>query len=232
MLIFQIQWNSDFFLFIFVIFIIQFYFIWDQIWQVFGNGELKGWPLWVNVSGCHMLDTPGSSQLHNGPITGHSWAHQPTWLHLCANMFKKGQNATYAVRKKCEKQPWEHQSQGTRKVRGAAGAEEEILLWITLEQVTTLQPAPWRTTHQSKCLFPEGTVNCWQSLLEQVILTGTVAHGGHTLEQVYPEGLKPMERTYTGARQTGKEEGTAESNCYGLVTTSCSPITPDPFGRG
>ena len=45
------------------------------------------------------------------------------------------------------------------------------------------------------------------------------------LEQVYPEGLQPMDRTYAGKGEKCEEEGAAERNCYGLTAVSHPPST-------
>lgn len=36
-------------------------------------------------------------------------------------------------------------------------------------------------------------------MLKQVLLKGSMAHGGHMLEQVYSERLLPVEKTSAGA---------------------------------
>lgn len=71
-----------------------------------------------------------------------------------------------------------------------------------------------------------------EPMQEQVLLTRTVVPGGLTLEQVYPAGLQPMERTHTGALCEGlqpavrthtgsgaqcEEEGVAGRKYYGLT---------------
>ena len=75
-------------------------------------------------------------------------------------------------------------------------------------------------------------------MLEQVLLTGTAAGGESTLDQVYPEGLQPVERTRAGAVLEGwqpmgkthvgagekcEEEGAAERNCHGQAASHYSP---------
>ncbi|KAK4816491.1 hypothetical protein QYF61_017452, partial [Mycteria americana] len=52
---------------------------------------------------------------------------------------------------------------------------------------------------------------------------GTVAHGALTLEQVYPEGLQPVEGPHTGAGEKCEEERVAKGSCYGLPVTPHSP---------
>lgn len=53
---------------------------------------------------------------------------------------------------------------------------------------------------------------------------GTTACGEPSMEKIYLEGLQPIERSH--AETGGKcevEEGAAERNCYGLITTPHSP---------
>ena len=49
--------------------------------------------------------------------------------------------------------------------------------------------------------------------------------GGLTLEQVYPEGLQPVERTDAGVGEKCEVEGVAERSCYILTAT---PQCPSP----
>lgn len=60
---------------------------------------------------------------------------------------------------------------------------------------------------------------------EQVLLTGTVAHGESTLERVFLEELQPVERTHAGAGVKCEEEGVSERNCY-VLCTDCNPPFP------
>jgi len=45
----------------------------------------------------------------------------------------------------------------------------------------------------------ETAASAEEPMEEQVLLTATVAHGGPTLDQVYPDRLQPMEWTHAGA---------------------------------
>lgn len=55
-------------------------------WQGFGSGIVQQCLLWEEIRGCPVPDMSGSSQLHNGPTGGQSWAQQPSvwclWKHL------------------------------------------------------------------------------------------------------------------------------------------------------
>lgn len=160
MLIFWTKWNLDIIACTHSIHqdIILFYI--GCSWQFFGSGELRGWPLWVKVTDHHMLDTAISRQLHNRPTKGHIQARLPNLWHLWKKTFMKGQNAAQVFcEEKSEKQPREHQSWWSRgRRRGAADAREEIPLQLvernTTEQITTLQPTPWRTPHRRKWVSP------------------------------------------------------------------------------
>lgn len=97
------------------------------------------------------------------------------------------------MRKKYEKKPCENQGErrlGRRLSRcqniyGGDKAKAGISLQPTeepiLKQISSLQPVKDTTLDMWTC--PEGIM----------------AHGGTTQEQVYPEGLQPVGRTYTVA---------------------------------
>lgn len=61
----------------------------------------------------------------------------------------------------------------------------------TVEQMSALQPMENPTLEQR--ILPKGYTTCGESMLEHVLQGGTVAFGGHMLEQVYPKGPQLME---------------------------------------
>ncbi|XP_009991250.1 PREDICTED: centlein-like, partial [Tauraco erythrolophus] len=96
------------------------------------------------------------------------------------------------------------------------GRKHEPMGRTTKEQMSISQhveePAPGQMD-----ILMETAAGGEESTLEQVLLTGTVAHGGLTLEQEYPEGLQPVKMSHAGAGRKCEEERVAERSCYGLT---------------
>ncbi|GAB0180438.1 hypothetical protein GRJ2_000509100 [Grus japonensis] len=169
-------------------------------WQGFGSGELQGGLCEERLGLSHARQ--GRFQM------APQWTHCRTQLSPSGNLvvslgkhiYERGKTLhSEEQRKKCEKQSREHQGQRRRgrwccrcQGRCSPAAHEQTMV----EQVSTLQALEMTTLEQVDISWR----NCsplreggWFSQQE----LGPIIEGTK-LEQVYPEEVKPMERTHTG----------------------------------
>lgn len=155
-----------------------FFFILDVGGKFFHSGDLQEWLLWIESSSCHMLDSAGSSWLHNKPTRGHSPVCQPSCWCLWAKYLRRGKCYTDSDewRKKSKRALGTPKVREYRGVRGVTSAASEIPLnpleWTMPEQMITFQSTSLGTPHQSNWIFSEGIVICWEPTMEKIFLTG------------------------------------------------------------
>lgn len=159
----------------FVTFLMIFFFFfsyWLQVASFFHGGDLQEWPLWVESSSCHRLDSAGCTM--DPPEDTAQFVSQ------AADTF--GQKY-FRTKRYTDSEEWGKkwkaalrtpQVREYRGVGGVTSAASEIPLkpleWPMPEQITTLQSTSLGTPHQSKWIFPEGVVICWEPTLQKILL--------------------------------------------------------------